>query len=205
MQDAGYKRCTKCGETRALEDFPKGRPECRDCRAAYHKAYRAANLQRKKAQRKAEYARDREKVLNERRKPCARCGSDKGEGERKRYCDACQPIIAELKRQKVNERKRAWNAANPERRAASNRYHWQRWYTLKRDAFVEDVVPLVVLERHDGTCGICGEDVDPLDFHVDHIWPLARGGEHSYQNTQPAHPDCNQRKGVKTPEGRSVA
>lgn len=57
--------------------------------------------------------------------------------------------------------------------------------------------PLIVLELADGVCGICGEDVDPLDFHVDHIIPLARGGEHSYDNTQPACPPCNLRKGAK--------
>jgi 5-methylcytosine-specific restriction endonuclease McrA len=34
-------------------------------------------------------------------------------------------------------------------------------------------------------------------MHLDHIVPLARGGEHSYANTQPAHPTCNRRKGAK--------
>lgn len=65
------------------------------------------------------------------------------------------------------------------------------------DAFVEYVHPLVVLELHDGMCGICGDDVDPSDFHVDHIEPLAKGGEHSYLNTQPAHPRCNMSKGAR--------
>jgi 5-methylcytosine-specific restriction endonuclease McrA len=32
-------------------------------------------------------------------------------------------------------------------------------------------------------------------FHVDHKVPLARGGEHSYENVQPAHPFCNGSKG----------
>ena len=66
-------------------------------------------------------------------------------------------------------------------------------------AFVEEVYPLVVLERDDGICGICGEDVDPFDFHVDHIIPLSRGGEHSYANTQPAHPFCNLSKNDRLP------
>jgi 5-methylcytosine-specific restriction endonuclease McrA len=67
----------------------------------------------------------------------------------------------------------------------------------KREAFLEDVIPLVVLERDDGTCGICGEDVDPLDFHVDHRLPLAAGGLHAYFNVQVAHPRCNQIKGAR--------
>lgn len=53
---------------------------------------------------------------------------------------------------------------------------------------------LVVLEMDDRVCGICGEDVDPFDFHVDHIIPLAEGGEHSYANVQVAHPSCNTSK-----------
>lgn len=68
----------------------------------------------------------------------------------------------------------------------------QRARSAARRARCVDVVhPLVVLELHDGVCGICGEDVDPLDFHVDHIVQLVHGGEHSYENTQPACPPCN--------------
>jgi 5-methylcytosine-specific restriction endonuclease McrA len=59
---------------------------------------------------------------------------------------------------------------------------------------VEHVHPLVVLEMDDGVCGICGEDVDPFGFEVDHIIPLVKAGEHSYANAQPAHKSCNASK-----------
>ncbi len=49
-------------------------------------------------------------------------------------------------------------------------------------------------------CGICGEDVDPFDFQVDHIVPLVHGGLHNYENSQVAHPLCNQRKNVRLVE-----
>jgi 5-methylcytosine-specific restriction endonuclease McrA len=92
------------------------------------------------------------------------------------------------------QRQRAHAASYKKRR----REHYTELQRLrdarKLENYVEDVHRLVVLERADGICGICGEDVDPLNFHVDHIEPLARGGEHSYANTQPAHPPCNQRK-----------
>lgn len=99
-----------------------------------------------------------------------------------------------------------WARANPVRRRETRNAWWrrnpaygrlaaQRRRARQRGAFIEDVDPLVVLERDDGVCGICGEDVDPFAFHVDHVIPLARGGEHSYANTQPAHPSCNSRKG----------
>lgn len=66
---------------------------------------------------------------------------------------------------------------------------------VKRGATVaETVSPLVVLELHDGVCGICGEDVDPFDFEADHIVPLVAGGFHTCENLQPAHPRCNRAK-----------
>ena len=65
----------------------------------------------------------------------------------------------------------------------------------KKGAFVEVVDPIMVLESAHGICGICNQQVDPTNFEVDHINPLSLGGEHSYANTQPAHPRCNRRKG----------
>jgi 5-methylcytosine-specific restriction endonuclease McrA len=53
----------------------------------------------------------------------------------------------------------------------------------------------IVFERDEGICGICGGEADASDFHVDHVIPLSRGGEHTYTNVQVAHPLCNQRKG----------
>lgn len=88
-------------------------------------------------------------------------------------------------------------AANPERFKAKV----EKRRALKRGAGVtEEIVPLVVLERDDGVCGICGDDVDPLNFHVDHIIPLARGGSHTYGNVQVAHPSCNCRKRDQLPQ-----
>jgi hypothetical protein len=66
----------------------------------------------------------------------------------------------------------------------------------KRNQFVENVYRSKVFKRDAGICGICHEAVDPLDWHLDHVRPLARGGEHSYANTQVSHPVCNQRKSV---------
>jgi 5-methylcytosine-specific restriction endonuclease McrA len=67
----------------------------------------------------------------------------------------------------------------------------------KLNAFVEDVDPTVLFERDEGLCGICGKPVDLTIAHVDHAIPLARGGEHSYANTQLAHPHCNLSKGAR--------
>ena len=50
-------------------------------------------------------------------------------------------------------------------------------------------------------CAICGAPIDftlrwpdPGSFVVDHIIPLAKGGTHTFANTQPAHASCNSKK-----------
>ena len=151
--------------------------------------------------------------------PCRDCGGPKARtGAPSHLCDSCR-VRAEARRR---EYLRAYNAdylpryqADPENREAQaarerrwreqnrDRYRaTQRRIELNRRArkhanFVEEVDPAIVLSDHAGLCGICGSPVDPADFHVDHIVPLAKGGEHSYANTQAAHPACNLRKGAR--------
>lgn len=179
------KRCSKCRRELPRSEFykSKARPDgiqtvCKDCTRLNNRAWRAAN-------------------------PGA---------HRRHY--AAYEMTAEQCSQR-DDRAKAWRAANPERK----RRNAERWLAAnpekareiarkrtatrkarKLGAFVEVVVELVVLERADGICGICGEDVDPLAFEVDHVIPLARGGEHSYANTQPAHRLCNRRKWARLPD-----
>lgn len=63
-------------------------------------------------------------------------------------------------------------------------------------------------------CAICGRPIDydldwwvdpkdgrrkrhPLSFEYDHRRPTARGGGNGWDNAQPAHRICNQRKGAR--------
>ena len=103
------------------------------------------------------------------------------------------------------EKNRRWQRENPEKRRAVAR-EWARRNLEKVEdhtrnrrarlcgAFVEKVEIAKVRERDAGRCGICGEPVPPEKESLDHVVPLARGGEHSYANTQLAHLSCNKRK-----------
>lgn len=58
-----------------------------------------------------------------------------------------------------------------------------------------------VFDRDDWTCRLCLKPLDreakvphPLAPTLDHILPLALGGEHVYSNIQAAHFLCNSRK-----------
>jgi len=64
----------------------------------------------------------------------------------------------------------------------------------------------VVLEGQGWVCGICARpiprDVDPHDdlaLTIDHVIPIALGGQHTLPNLQPAHRACNVAKGDTTP------
>jgi 5-methylcytosine-specific restriction endonuclease McrA len=96
-------------------------------------------------------------------------------------------------REKVNARQERYRRENPE----THRLKQSGYRARRKSVFVEQVHPLIVLERDDNVCGICFEDVDPMNFHVDHIIPLALGGEHSYANVQVTHPFCNHSKGAR--------
>ena len=61
-----------------------------------------------------------------------------------------------------------------------------------------------IFERDGWRCQICGQAVDPKSPRysynvpsIDHIIPIARGGEHSRANVQTACLGCNVRKGAK--------
>ncbi len=114
----------------------------------------------------------------------------------------------EANRELRNIQSRALYAANREERLA-----WQKAYqeanpdvarrsrvsrrARLKGAFVEHVSPAVAWERDGGICHICQLPADPSDWHLEHVIPLARGGEHSYANIAVSHPACNMRKGSK--------
>lgn len=69
----------------------------------------------------------------------------------------------------------------------------------------EAVDPIVVFERDGWRCQMCRKKTrrdlrglkTPLSPELDHIVPLARGGEHTYKNTQCLCYPCNSAKGAK--------
>lgn len=99
---------------------------------------------------------------------------------------------------------RIWKSANPQSEEWNDRRraNYQKRRALKRLLPAENVISRVVFERDGWICGICSDPVsegiawpDPLSPSLDHVVPLARGGHHTYQNTQLAHLRCNMSKG----------
>lgn len=81
---------------------------------------------------------------------------------------------------------------------ATRRIISQRRRARKRAAFVEDVDVAVHLEWQNRKCYHCGCKIDitqsvphPKSLTLDHLVPLALGGEHSYANTVASCWKCN--------------
>jgi endogenous inhibitor of DNA gyrase (YacG/DUF329 family) len=69
----------------------------------------------------------------------------------------------------------------------------------KRTDNAERVHLLSIVERDGWLCGICGQPIDRIRTDqqgpsIDHIVPLAKGGEHRLSNCQLAHRICNSYK-----------
>jgi len=62
---------------------------------------------------------------------------------------------------------------------------------------VESFTRQDILDKWGTDCHICKKPVDVLDWHMEHVLPLVKGGEHSLTNVKPSHPKCNLVKGTK--------
>lgn len=158
-----------------------------------------ADPEEKKARNRAYYAANRERILAQQREHYAETAATARAQRRDYYGRTREQAVARAKRWRLGNRERhnALCRARAHQHREGRRMREAARRARQRGAFLEDVHPLVVLERDDGACGICGGDVDPHDFHVDHIDPLAQGGLHGYCNVQLAHPTCNLQKGSK--------
>src|SRR6267142_5472903 len=96
---------------------------------------------------------------------CGFCGAERDVYEM--ACGLCIPC--------VREAHNLWHIQHPD----SSRLAQDKRRALGK--FIEDVDRLVVFERDQGFCQICGLGVDPQNWHLDHKIPLSRGGEHSYE------------------------
>lgn len=128
-------------------------------------------------------------------------------GGRQSKCAECANEMSRLHKAAHQEYYRArwrdWSAAHPgysTRWARKNRQRhleqWHKWRATRLGLFVEDVDRQKLWRMHSGLCGICSQTVAAEEFHIDHIVPIVRGGEHSYRNTRPTHRICNQRKSL---------
>lgn len=73
-----------------------------------------------------------------------------------------------------------------------------------RQSTIEHFTREEIFERDGWVCHLCGRPIprelkfpDPFSASLDHVIPVAKGGEHSRENTAASHFRCNIRKGAR--------
>jgi 5-methylcytosine-specific restriction endonuclease McrA len=145
---------------------------------------------------------------------CEPCRAANREASRRFYAQATpeqkKAWRATIDPVNAKEWHRRWHAANRDQQNAKMREHYalrtdyykslaRKRQALRRGVTVEFVDRAVVWQRDAGICHICNLPADPSDWHLEHIFPLVAGGEHSYANTAVSHPRCNREKGTTLP------
>ena len=180
----GGKPARYCGNACKIAAFRAARPE----RVAEHRAREAAKYVPRVRQPKPKV---------EPAKPVKRC-RDCGVAvpKSKQRCDPCRLAAHQL----VVERGRQ----SPSTRAAKRRAKaWRR--AIERGAKAERFDPFEIFERDGWRCHLCGcktpkrlrGSYEPNAPELDHVVPLAAGGDHSRRNTACACRRCNGAKADK--------
>ena len=94
--------------------------------------------------------------------------------------------------------KTTWRAENPDLiRATKHSYKARRRAQEKLGDSSKSIQ--LWLSSVDKVCVWCSDECEE-DFHIDHFYPLAHGGEHRVRNLVIACPTCNIRKSATMPE-----
>lgn len=114
-----------------------------------------------------------------------------------------QKAIAACRR--YNEKNRDKRRAEDAKRRSSpgqkkKRAEWQRCREQAKRSGSKPVSRHAIIKIHKmqkEKCANCGNKV--VDYHVDHIEPISRGGSNDIENLQILCPQCNLKKGAKDP------
>jgi len=124
-------------------------------------------------------------------------------------CDPCKAIAAQYVREKFHadpkykEAEKAWKKANPDKIYRDNKDR-----ALKHGAKHKYYTRQQIIDRDGLNCHICNREVDfqanhivgqpgwELYPHIDHVIPIAKGGDDTLDNVKLAHAKCNTDKGA---------
>lgn len=127
----------------------------------------------------------------------------KGEYDRKRYEANREEIISRTKEyyrinpEKERDRIRAWQKKNVERVRAYKASNKAKRRSVKKIGIGGPELKRWT-EMQEKICYWCG--IECADsFHVDHYYPLSKGGNHELENLVISCPSCNLRKSDKNP------
>lgn len=207
--------CTKCNETKSIELFCVGktisgkRRLCKACKSKVDKDYRETIRTQE-----IDYSQSKE---------CPNCHKVLPVGEFqisnglvKTYCLTCTTLLrkAHYSRNKEHEARIAKRYRDENKEFVATIYRNYRLqhvdpgrmrsrmrHARKRNyqGVVEKVDTQLIRTLQQGLCVYCGADLAD-GYHIDHIMPLSKGGQHTQENVQLLCPSCNLSKGPKHPD-----
>jgi len=212
------KKCTECGAVypATLEFFNKEKrgkfglsAKCKECLNKYQKQYREENPEYYKqyrqenkeqiAEHQKQYYQDNKEHRLEYSKQWQKDNKEQVAERKKQYREDNKERIAEYAKQykqdnkeQILEYNKQWQKDNKELVNAKN----AKRRAIKRGVTVENFTAQDVLDMWGTVCHICFDPIDLNDWHMDHVYPLSKGGEHSLNNVKPSHPKCNMVKGA---------
>jgi len=185
------RECKKCGETKPIDQFRVYKAHgkeyirwtCRACELAYNRKWQKENPEKRKAQNRRYYRRNKDKVNAYARKWAAEHPKKRKEIERR---------ARQKHRERDRIRKMRWRHANPGKsREMGNR---RRALELDADGDYTAKEWRRLCRFYDNRCLACGLK---KKLEVDHVVPLTKGGSNDLSNLQPLCRSCNSKKGTK--------
>jgi 5-methylcytosine-specific restriction endonuclease McrA len=183
------KRCSRCGQTKPLNEFYARQSKCKECCCFESRARYAENKPRAQDWARGYYAANRERISTRsaeyRDRPEVR--------ERQRTYNTQYRRRAGY-RQRKHELATAARLVHPWRAAMRMAEFKARQWGAVIIPFTEEQLA-AKFALWNNCCWICGEPVTTMD----HVKPFAAGGAHALANIRPICRPCNRRKNAKWP------
>ena len=188
------KTCTKCGEIKSFSEFGRHRKgkyglcqRCKVCTREDDRLRYAADLDRSREESRRTYQKHRATIAV-RQKAYTEKNLDRIKARLREY----YVINAST----ITAKSVAWKRANPDRVRGQEALRRSRKNKAGGRHSAEDIRQILNLQK--ARCAICKVKVE-IDYHVDHVIPLARDGSNDRSNLQILCKTCNCRKGSKDP------
>lgn len=169
------------------------------------RAWRAANAERDRESLRSWRAANPEKVAMQQQRQRAKEAGMRDEINARRRAEYDSEKMSAYRRdyyarnrERILAHKKAKYLADGEReRERQVAYGALRRARKRGSGVVETIDRAAIIARDKSRCHLCGKRVPKAQIHLDHIVPLAAGGEHTARNLAVAHSSCNTRKGAR--------
>lgn len=178
---------------------------CRTAWATYTKEYRARDPEKwrkigresRRRQREANPELERTRKAKYREANRDKIREREREYRQQSAVRARRAMWREENREHIRAQKAAYRKANPDKWQEAHHEQKRRRRARLSGVDYEPYSRWAIYTRDRGTCHLCGEYVEPVDFSIDHLIPISLGGPDKPENVATAHFLCNSRRSAR--------